>query len=146
MQRDQRDRQRRRLFEAHAVRHRVDASPVADGVFGIAAGAGAHDAVARRVSLDLGAGLGHLASPFEADRGADPAMAAVGNAARDGKVGAVERGGAHSHQHFVGLRLRLCNLAQRQSLLRRNGGFHALSMDRFVPLICTPCIAARLGV
>ena len=31
-------------------------------------------------------------------------------------------------------------------LLRRNGGFHALSMDRFVPLICTPCIAARLGV
>jgi hypothetical protein len=73
-------------------------------------------------------------------------MAAVGNAARDGKVGAVERGGAHSDQHFVGLRLGLRNLAQRQSLLRRNGGFHPFSIIRFVPLLCTSCIAARLAV
>src|SRR5262249_46123310 len=81
VQRDQRDRQRRRLFEAHAVRHRVHATPVADCVFGIPAGAGAHDAIAGPVALDFCAGFDHLARPFESDRRADPAMAAMGAAA-----------------------------------------------------------------
>src|SRR5262249_57867325 len=80
--------QRARLLKAHAVRHRVDAAPVADGVFGIAAGARAHDAVARLVAAHLGAGFDHLARPFEADRRADPAVAAVGATARGGKIGA----------------------------------------------------------
>ena len=77
VQREKRDRQRRRVFEAQALRNRVDASPVGDGVFGIATGAGAHDAFARLVLLNFGAGFDHLAGPFEPDRRADPAMAAM---------------------------------------------------------------------
>src|SRR5262249_14224686 len=111
-------------FEAHAARHRVDAPPVADGVFGIAAGARAHDTAARLVVLHLGAGLHHLARPFEADRRADPAVAAVGDAARGGKIGAIARGGPHLHQLFVGLRARLRYVAQRESVFSRNGSLH----------------------
>src|SRR5262245_25563902 len=107
MQRDQRDRQDRRLVEAHAVRHRVDASPVADSVFGIAAGAGAHDTVAWPVALHLSADFNHLARPFEADRRADPTVAAVREAARGGKIGAIERGSPHLYQRLVGLWSRL---------------------------------------
>src|SRR6266446_9801135 len=65
VQREERDRKRRRLFEAHALRNRIDASPVGHGVFGIAAGAGAHDALARLITCNFGAGFDHLAGPFE---------------------------------------------------------------------------------
>src|SRR5262249_22223333 len=102
----------------------VDAPPVADGAFGIAAGARAHDTVARLVAAHLGAGFDHFARPLEADRRADPAVAAVGDTARGGKIGAIERGGPHLHQHLVGLRSPLRYVAQREPLFSRNGSLH----------------------
>src|SRR5262249_62375131 len=95
-----------------------------DGVFGIAASARAHDTVARLVTRRLGAAFNHLARPFEADRRADSTVAAVGDAARGGKIGAIERGSPHLHQHLVGLWSRLRYVAQRQSVFSRNGSLH----------------------
>src|SRR5262249_57079079 len=106
------------------VRLGVDAPQGAGGAFGVAAGAGAQDAVARLVAAPLGAGSAPFARPLEADRRADPAVAAVGDTARGGKIGAIERGGPHLHQHLVGLRSRLRYVAQREPLFSRNGSLH----------------------
>ena len=70
-------------------RHRVHPPPVAHGIFGIAAGARAHHAVAGlEAALNVGAGLDHLARPVDADRRADAAVAAVGKTTRGREIGA----------------------------------------------------------
>ena len=121
MQRDERDRQRRRLFEAHAIRHRVDASPVADGVFGITAAAGTHDTLARRVSLDLVAGprAGLAQGRVQlllARRAADDAEAAVGaeDAERAPRIGLgpVDEELGEAVRPFLGGRRRRAELEQ----------------------------------
>src|SRR5262249_52587798 len=96
----------------------------AGGVRAPPAGAGAHDAITGPVACDPRTVFTPLARPFESDRRADPAMAAMGDAARGGKIGAIERGGTHPHQHFVGLGLGLRNIAHGQSLLGCNGRLH----------------------
>src|SRR5262249_56420818 len=94
------------------------------GIGGMGAGGRAHDAVARLVVLPLGPGLPPPPRPLEPNRRADPAVAAVGDAACGGKIGAIERGGPHLHQHLVGLRARLRYVVQRESLFSRNGSLH----------------------
>jgi hypothetical protein len=81
------------------------------------------------MTYNFGAGFDHFAGPFEPYRRADPAMAAMRDAACGGKVGAIEGGGAHPHQHFVRLRFRLHNVAQRESLVGRNARFHVVLPD-----------------
>src|SRR5262249_12638858 len=79
-----------------------------------------------------GASSDPLARPFEADRRADPTVTAVGEAARGGEIGAIERGGPHLHQHLVGLRSRLRYVAQREPVFSRNGSLH-LVLRRLLP-------------
>src|SRR6266849_4584133 len=108
MHRLQRDRQCRRLLETHVVgRYPADAPPIGDGVFGIAAAARAHDAVALlQPRRHLGAELDHLARPFEADDCAGAAEIAVLVAGRHAEFGTVESGGAHADENLVRLRPR----------------------------------------
>ncbi len=133
VQRGERDRERGCLLEAHARGHRIDAAPVADGVFGVAAVARAHDAIAGlEGALHLGAGLDHLARPLDADQRADAAVGAMRQAARDREIGAVERRGLDLHQHLVGLGLRLRDIAHDEPVLARNASLHRFSPVRLM--------------
>src|SRR6185295_19027459 len=99
--------------------------PVAHGIFGVAAGARAHRAVAGLESaLHVGANLDHLAGPVDADRRADTAMAAVGKTTRGGEIGAIEAGRAHLHQHLVGLRAWLRYVAHFDPVCTCNASLH----------------------
>src|SRR5262249_15569947 len=119
-------------------RDRIDPSPVGDGIFGIAAGARAHHAVAGLdAALRFRAALDHLARPFEADRRADASVAAVRQAAGRGEIGALERRGLDLHQHLVGFGPRLRDVAHDQSILARNAGLHRIaSLIWFRALYC----------
>ena len=141
VQGDERDRQGRGLFKAHAIGDRVDAPPVAHGIFGIAAGARAHHPVAGlEAALNLGAGLDHLACPVDADRRADATVAAVREATGGREIGAIEAGGAHLDQHLVGLRARLRHVAHVDPLFACNASLHRV-LRRCFPRLSWPWIS-----
>src|SRR5262249_28876621 len=83
------------------VRRRVAGAQWAAGFSGLPAGPGAHARAPGLVPFPLAPISPPSARPSEAARRANPAVAAVGDTARGGKIGAIERGGPHLHQHLV---------------------------------------------
>ena len=103
---EERERQHGGLVQAYALRHREHAAR--ERLLGIAARPHAHHALA---------GIGPLACPVHARN-----RPLVARRARE--VAPVEARVAHAHQHLAGLRLRLGNLPQFQSLFREYRRFH----------------------
>ena len=121
----------------------ADAAPVGDGVFGVAAGARAHDPVAGPELGHLCADRGNFTGPFEARDRARAAERPVGPPCRHDQVCPVQAAGGDPDQDLIRSRLWHRHVADRQTFVAKHHCFHSSSPMGFGPGVPKPPNASR---
>ena len=122
----QRHRKDAAIGEVEPARKPIDATPVGDGVLGIAAAARGDDGIADGDASGAGRRTDgrDRARPLDADGGAETPAATMLSPRRHLEIGAVERRRVHAHQDFRGLRHRLRDIRHFDAASADDDGFH----------------------